>query len=225
MSHFNEEKDGHLSFPTFIQSEIHILDHNENELGADQQLSGFRDERKMRQRFLKFSKQLVFLCLVGEKAKENEWEKIHEPEKNYLAVGGAAGGSHWWEPQPVRRENGASDGGAADGGAADSGEYFLVDFGKNWVSKERSIQVLSREVKVLYISIKCKLYRNLAKRETPLRRRMKSCKSYGGGLDIHKSSYTPKPILLKKSAKGSFPSLQAIRGGCRPPPVPEHKSF
>ena len=32
--------------------------------------------------FLKFSKQLVFLCLVGEKAKENEWEKTHEPEKN-----------------------------------------------------------------------------------------------------------------------------------------------
>ncbi|XP_034683096.1 uncharacterized protein LOC117912565 [Vitis riparia] len=51
---------------------------------------------------------------------------------------------------------------------------------------------------------------HLAKRETPLRRRMKSCKSYGGGLDIHKSSYAPKPILLKKSAKGSFPSLQAI---------------
>ncbi|CBI20592.3 hypothetical protein VitviT2T_004371 [Vitis vinifera] len=66
---------------------------------------------------------------------------------------------------------------------------------------------------------------DLARRETPLRRRMKSCKSYGGGLDIHKSSYAPKPILLKKSAKGSFPSLQAIRGGCRPPPVPEHKSF
>ena len=47
------------------------------------------------------------------------------PKKIYLAAGGAAGGSHWWEPQPVRRENGA-----ADGGAADSGEYFLVDFGK-----------------------------------------------------------------------------------------------
>ena len=38
---------------------------------------------------------------------------------------GATGGSHWWEPQPVRR-----DGGAADGGAANGGEYFLVDFGK-----------------------------------------------------------------------------------------------
>ena len=42
-------------------------------------------------------------------------------KKIYLA----AGGSHWWEPQPVRR-----DGGAADGGAANGGEYFLVDFGK-----------------------------------------------------------------------------------------------
>ena len=47
------------------------------------------------------------------------------PKKIYLAAGGVAGGSHWWEPQPVRRENGAADGGAADGG-----EYFLVDFGK-----------------------------------------------------------------------------------------------
>ena len=62
-------------------------------------------------------------------------KKLMNPKKIYLAAGGAAGGSHWWEPQPVRRENGASDGGAADGGAADggaadSGEYFLVDFGK-----------------------------------------------------------------------------------------------
>ena len=32
----------------------------------------------------------------------------------------ATGGGHWWEPQPVRR----------DGGATDGGEYFLVDFGK-----------------------------------------------------------------------------------------------
>ena len=77
-------------------------------------------------RFLKFSKQLVFLCLVGEKDKENEWEKTHEPEKNLPSCWWSC----WWEPQPVRRENGASDGGAADGGAADSGEYFLVDFGK-----------------------------------------------------------------------------------------------
>ena len=37
------------------------------------------------------------------------------PKKIYLAAGGVAGGSHWCEPQPVRRENGAADG----------GEYFL----------------------------------------------------------------------------------------------------
>ena len=36
------------------------------------------------------------------------------PKKIYLAAGGAAGGSHWWEPQPVRRENGAADGGVAE---------------------------------------------------------------------------------------------------------------
>ena len=64
------------------------------------------------------------------KLRKMSGKKFMNPKKNYLAVGGAAGGSHWWEPQPVRRENGASDGGAADGGAADSGEYFLVDFGK-----------------------------------------------------------------------------------------------
>ena len=44
-------------------------------------------------------------------------------KKIYLAVGGAAGGSHWWELQPVRRENGAADGGAAE-------NTFWVDFGK-----------------------------------------------------------------------------------------------
>ena len=59
------------------------------------------------------------------KLRKMSGKKFMNPKKNYLAVGGAAGGSHWWEPQPMRRENAASD-----GGAADSGEYFLVDFGK-----------------------------------------------------------------------------------------------
>ena len=69
-------------------------------------------------RFLKFSKQLVFLYLVGEKAKENEWEKTHEPEKNLP--------SYWWEPQPVKRENGAVEKRILSG---------LLISGKNWVSK------------------------------------------------------------------------------------------
>ena len=59
------------------------------------------------------------------KLRKMSGKKFMNPKKIYLATGGAAGGSHWWEPQPVRRENGAADGGAADGG-----EYFLVDFGK-----------------------------------------------------------------------------------------------
>ena len=46
------------------------------------------------------------------------------PKKIYLAAGGAAGGSHWWELQPVRRENGAVDGGAVEN------TFWIVDFGK-----------------------------------------------------------------------------------------------
>ena len=53
------------------------------------------------------------------------------PKKIYLAVGGAAGGSHWWELQPVRRENGAVDGGVAEKRILSR----LLISGKNWVSK------------------------------------------------------------------------------------------
>ena len=41
-------------------------------------------------------------------------KKLMNPKKIYLAAGGAAGGSHWYEPQSVRRENGAADGGATE---------------------------------------------------------------------------------------------------------------
>ena len=54
------------------------------------------------------------------KLRKMSGKKLMNPKKIYLAAGGAAGGSHWWEPQSVWRENGAADG----------GEYFLVDFGK-----------------------------------------------------------------------------------------------
>ncbi|KAL5576903.1 hypothetical protein UlMin_018602 [Ulmus minor] len=47
----------------------------------------------------------------------------------------------------------------------------------------------------------------LAKKETPCRRKMKACKSYGGGLDTHKSYTLPKPIISKKASRGYLSSL------------------
>ena len=77
-------------------------------------------------RFLKFSKQLVFLCLVGEKAKENEWEKTHEQEKNLPSCWWSC----WWEPLV----------GAATGeerkwsrrwwSRREENTFWIVDFGK-----------------------------------------------------------------------------------------------
>nr|GMD32339.1 suppressor protein SRP40-like isoform X1 [Ipomoea batatas] len=66
----------------------------------------------------------------------------------------------------------------------------------------------------------------LAKRETPLKRKMKACKSYGAGLDAYKSYTSPKPIITKKpSSKISFSSSQSRRGSftsrsTRPPLIP-----
>ena len=54
-------------------------------------------------------------------------KKFMNPKKIYLA----AGGSHWWDPQPVRRENGVADGGAAEKRILSG----LLISGKNWVSK------------------------------------------------------------------------------------------
>ncbi|KAK3018929.1 hypothetical protein RJ639_003526 [Escallonia herrerae] len=68
---------------------------------------------------------------------------------------------------------------------------------------------------------------DLAKKESPYRKRMKACKSYGGGLDIYKSFTLPKPIISKRSSKGcwhsssSFPRRRASFGSdCRPPLFP-----
>ena len=68
-------------------------------------------------RFLKFSKQLVFLYLVGEKAKENEWEKTHEPEKNLPSC--------WWEPLV-----GAAAGEERKWSRREENTFWIVDFGK-----------------------------------------------------------------------------------------------
>ncbi|KAK2971120.1 hypothetical protein RJ640_008544 [Escallonia rubra] len=69
---------------------------------------------------------------------------------------------------------------------------------------------------------------DLAKKESrPYSKRMKACKSYGGGLDTYKSFTLPKPIISKRSSKGclhsssSFPRRRASFGSdCRPPLFP-----
>ncbi|KAF8400926.1 hypothetical protein HHK36_014229 [Tetracentron sinense] len=74
-------------------------------------------------------------------------------------------------------------------------------------------------------SVRC--IEDLAKRESPYRKKMKSCKSYGGGLDTHRS-YAPKPTISKKASRGSFSSSLGKRGSflgsCRPPLIPMQKN-
>ncbi|KAK7314385.1 hypothetical protein VNO77_32906 [Canavalia gladiata] len=53
---------------------------------------------------------------------------------------------------------------------------------------------------------------DLPKKSIPSRKRMKSCKSYGGGLDSHRISYTPKATISKKASRGSFASVLSKRG-------------
>ncbi|XP_058115636.1 protein OXIDATIVE STRESS 3-like [Magnolia sinica] len=63
---------------------------------------------------------------------------------------------------------------------------------------------------------------DLAKKENPYRKRMKSCKSYGGGLDCNRS-YSPGTYtrtISKKPSRGSFSSLLAKKNSFiagRPP--------
>ncbi|KAK7319938.1 hypothetical protein RJT34_04667 [Clitoria ternatea] len=60
------------------------------------------------------------------------------------------------------------------------------------------------------------------KRERPHCRKklMKSCKSYGGGLDSHRISFTPKATITKKTSRGSFLSVltkrESFLGGSTP---------
>ncbi|KAJ8766702.1 hypothetical protein K2173_005313 [Erythroxylum novogranatense] len=60
---------------------------------------------------------------------------------------------------------------------------------------------------------------DLAKKATPHRSKMKSCKSYAGGLDGHNKSFSPKPTITKRaSSRGSFLSSSlakgSLLGGC-----------
>lgn len=72
---------------------------------------------------------------------------------------------------------------------------------------------------------------DLAKKESPYRKKMKACKSYGGGLDGYKS-YTlePKATISKKSSRSSFSSSfpgkrSTFLASGRPPPAPVQKNF
>ncbi|KAK7358399.1 hypothetical protein VNO77_00326 [Canavalia gladiata] len=53
---------------------------------------------------------------------------------------------------------------------------------------------------------------DLPKKGRPYRKKMKSCKSFGGGLDSHRISYTPKATISKKAPRGPFVSVLAKRG-------------
>ncbi|XP_061371152.1 protein OXIDATIVE STRESS 3-like [Gastrolobium bilobum] len=67
---------------------------------------------------------------------------------------------------------------------------------------------------------------DLPKKDTPYRKKMKSCKSYGGGLDRHRISYTPKATISKKTSRRPFVSV--LRGsflGESRPFFPVHKNF
>ncbi|OMO66511.1 hypothetical protein COLO4_30527 [Corchorus olitorius] len=78
---------------------------------------------------------------------------------------------------------------------------------------------------------------DLVKKETPYnyssRKRMKSCKSYGGGLDAHRLYTLPRATISKKVTRNSIPSLSFparrgsfLSGGAgRPPLIPVQKNF
>ncbi|CAN4089034.1 unnamed protein product [Withania somnifera] len=53
---------------------------------------------------------------------------------------------------------------------------------------------------------------DLAKKESPYKRKMKSCKSYGAGLDSYKSYTLPKATILKKASRNSSFSASFTNG-------------
>ncbi|XP_022715052.1 uncharacterized protein LOC111274574 isoform X1 [Durio zibethinus] len=70
----------------------------------------------------------------------------------------------------------------------------------------------------------------LAKKETPYRKKMKACKSYGGGLDTHKLYTLPRATISKKVSRNSmsslsFPGRRSSFLGGRPPLIPVQKKF
>ncbi|XP_060205817.1 protein OXIDATIVE STRESS 3-like [Lycium barbarum] len=71
---------------------------------------------------------------------------------------------------------------------------------------------------------------DLVKKESPYKRKMKSCKSYGAGLDSYKSYTLPKATILKKASRNSSFSASCTNGKTsfisrsRPPLVPVHRT-
>ncbi|KAJ0977433.1 hypothetical protein J5N97_012907 [Dioscorea zingiberensis] len=77
---------------------------------------------------------------------------------------------------------------------------------------------------------------DLAKKESPYRRRMKLSKSYGGGLDANqKPNFSRGPCsktISKKASRSSCSSLAVLRRSSsnlhcssKPPPIPVHKNL
>ncbi|XP_006853713.2 uncharacterized protein DDB_G0271670 [Amborella trichopoda] len=80
---------------------------------------------------------------------------------------------------------------------------FKSGLSKHFVGKSQSFISLS--------NVRC--LEDLAKPENPYRKKLKSCKSYGGGLDCHKS-YSSKictKTITKKTSRGSCGSLTTRR--------------
>ncbi|XP_068649367.1 protein OXIDATIVE STRESS 3-like [Aristolochia californica] len=66
---------------------------------------------------------------------------------------------------------------------------------------------------------------DLAKPENPYKKKLKSCKSYGGELDSHHKSFSPKPssrTISKKASKGSCSLLGAKRNSFLCQQTPNH---
>ncbi|XP_071901409.1 uncharacterized protein [Coffea arabica] len=72
---------------------------------------------------------------------------------------------------------------------------------------------------------------DLAKKEAPCRRKHKGSKNFEGGLDAYRTFTLPKPIISKKTPRGSLSSSFLCRrggfinGSSRPPQKPLKKSL
>ncbi|XP_077221332.1 uncharacterized protein LOC143855048 [Tasmannia lanceolata] len=88
---------------------------------------------------------------------------------------------------------------------------FKSGLSKHFQGKSQSFTSLS--------NVSC--VEDLAKPENPYRKRLKSCKSYGGDLDSHRS-YLPKAcskIISKKASRGSCPSFKRSNFLANKPPI------
>ncbi|XVF86717.1 hypothetical protein PTKIN_Ptkin18bG0064300 [Pterospermum kingtungense] len=77
-----------------------------------------------------------------------------------------------------------------------------------------------------------KTIEELAKKESPYRKKMKACKSYGGGLDTHRVYTLPRATISKKVSRNSLSAALSFPGrrssflsGGRPPLIPAQKNF